>query len=105
LGTSLAASPLFLASLLRVIAVAVLGTELLLLWTSRRGSTPSAAGAQRRHARLSRLMWVATPALVLIVLSVWSAASVAQLPAPDASALTLTGRSPDRRVESSLAPR
>ncbi|MBS2024391.1 MAG: hypothetical protein JST92_18480 [Deltaproteobacteria bacterium] len=83
MDTTFAASPLFVATLLRVIAVGVLATEILLLWTARRGAAAQDEQDSRRAAPLGRLMWVATPALVLMVLSLWSAASVVpSRPAP-----------------------
>ena len=94
MDTILAASPLFVASLLRVIAVAVLCTEILLLWTSRRGPAERAEESSRQSAPLGRLMWVATPALVLIVLSLWSAASTAPRAVPSLPSLTLAERLP-----------
>ena len=94
MDTSLAASPLFVASLLRVIALAVLGTEILLLWTSRRGPEERAHAASHQSAPLGRLMWVATPALVLIVLSLWSAASILPRAQPAAPSLALAEHVP-----------
>lgn len=84
MDTSFAASPAFTATLLRTIAVAVLATEILLVWAGRRRRpAPLAHLPAPREAPLGRLMWVATPALVLVLFSLWSAASVA--PAPGAA--------------------
>ena len=67
------AQQLLLVTIARAAAVAVLASEALFLWFRR--DEPAAA---RRP--LSRLVWAATPAAVLVGLSLWCAHSLSANP-------------------------
>jgi hypothetical protein len=62
---------LLLITIARAAALAVLATEALFLWT-RRGDPDAPRGGRP----LARLVWVATPAVVLVGLSLWCAAEL-----------------------------
>ena len=65
------AHELLLLTIARTLALAVLVSEALLLWFRR--NEPDAGGRP-----LSRLVWAATPALVLVGMSIWCAQALVQ---------------------------
>jgi heme/copper-type cytochrome/quinol oxidase subunit 2 len=74
---------ILLWTLMRGAAVAVLATEAMFLWTRRREPEPAVTAGQAA----ARLLWAATPAVLLVGLALWCLASVASQGALGASAL------------------
>jgi len=74
---------LLLWTLMRGVALAVLATEAIFLWMRRREPEPALSPVQAA----ARIVWAATPALLLAGLALWCLSSVVAAGASGASAM------------------